>query len=371
VTALSRRRPLLRPRTREERAGLRTALLAWYDQVKRPLPWRRSRDPYRIWVAEVMLQQTRIQVVMPAYRRFLRAFPTLARLAQAEEEQVLSLWSGLGYYTRARALHRAARLLHERRETFPRDYGEARRLPGVGGYTAAAVLSIAYGGAHAAVDGNVVRVLSRLARLPRPDAGGQPHGALADELLDRARPGDWNQAIMELGETVCLPKKPRCGECPLSRWCEARRRGEVERYPRPRPRRAVERVALRLTVVRDRSGRLLLERGAFPHLRHLWLPLSALDPTPAALVGRAVHRRRDSVTRGAGDGPPHAFRHAILHRDFAVVVSQTTASAAEIRRLVRAVDGIERRLFTRDEIRAIGRSSLLSKALAHVDQQHP
>jgi A/G-specific adenine glycosylase len=172
-----------------EPAGIRRALLRWYDANRRALPWRRDRNSYRVWVAEVMLQQTRIEVVIPAYRRFLLAFPTLAKLAAASEDEVLSLWSGLGYYSRARALHRAARLLVDSGACrFPRDYEAARKLPGVGPYTAAAVLSIAHGLPHAAVDGNVVRVLSRLACLLRPDSKGEPHAALADRRAPRPVP---------------------------------------------------------------------------------------------------------------------------------------------------------------------------------------
>lgn len=338
--------PPLRSVAATNRARVRRALLAWYDAHRRPLPWRRGRDPYRIWVAEVMLQQTRVAVVAPAYRRFLRAFPTLPRLARSAEEQVLSLWSGLGYYARARALHRAARQLVARGErSFPDTLEAARCLPGVGPYTAAAVLSIAYGLPHAAVDGNVTRVLSRLYRLPRPDGRGEPYRSLAMQLLDRGRPGDWNQAVMELGETVCLPGTPRCGDCPLARLCRARRHGEPSAYPPPRPRRARHRVHLELTLLRDRAGRILLERGAFAYLPHLWLP-------PIRTV-----EGNDGTARGP------CFRHAILHRDFVVEVRRETVSAADLRRRLRAGGDAERRLFTAAELSAIGRSSLLTKAL--------
>ena len=299
-----------------------------------------------------MLQQTRIAVVIPAYRRFLRAFPSIAVLARAEEEQVLSLWSGLGYYSRARALHRAARALDAARErSFPRTMEAARRLPGVGPYIAAAVLSIAYDLPHAAIDGNVVRVLSRLSRLPRPDARGEPHAAYACGLLDRRRPGDWNQALMELGETICTPQAPRCGECPLRRHCQAHRHGEVHLHPSPRPRRAVERLRLELTVARDRSGRILLERGAFPYLPHLWLP-----PVRVVAAESGNHR-----APAAG-----SFRHAILHRAFEVDVYAQVLSTAVLRRRIRArgAPAIQLRLFEPDELRRIGRSSLLTKALA-------
>jgi A/G-specific adenine glycosylase len=330
----------------------RLALLRWYDANKRHLPWRRTRDPYRIWVAEVMLQQTRVEVVVPAYRRFLRTFPTLRRLARAEGDDVLSAWSGLGYYSRARALHQAARtLLATGRNTFPRSMAEALELPGVGPYTAAAVLSIAYDLPHAAVDGNVVRVLSRVACLPPPDARGESQRSLAGRLLDPRRPGDWNQALMELGQTGCLPRSPHCDKCPLAQACEARRRNLTSRYPQRARRTPTERVPITMVLVGDREGRLLLERGAFPHLNHLWLPLLQNESKPPQTV-------RPMTVRGS-------FRHAIQHRTFAVQICEEVIAprALERRANTNGRVHIERRIFRSDELRRIGRSSLLTKAL--------
>lgn len=303
-----------------------------------------------MWVAETMLQQTRIAVVVPAYERFLSHFPTLGSLAAASEDDVLSLWSGLGYYSRARNLRRAAiQLVNEKVREFPRDMAGARALPGVGAYTAAAVLSIAYGEAHAAIDGNVIRVLSRLARLLRPDPRGQPHADLAAELLDRRHAGDWNQALMELGETICTPKVPLCGQCPVADCCMALRHGDVNLYPPPKPRRERDRLTVAFRVVGDREGRVVLERGAFPYLRHLWLPI--LTP-------------RLSEDAGA------TFRHAILHRDFTVRVASETVSPQRLRRLAGARRGGERSIFSATELSGIGRSSLLTKAL-RLSASHP
>jgi A/G-specific adenine glycosylase len=331
---------------RRSSVALRSALLRWYVRNRRPLPWRRSRDSYRVWVAEVMLQQTRVEVVAPAYRRFLRAFPSLRSLAAATVDDVLAHWSGLGYYTRARALHRAATALVAREiEGFPSDYDEARALPGVGSYTAAAVLSIAYGLPYAAVDGNVVRVLSRLAGLSRPDAKGRPHSSLAARLLDRRHPGEWNQAFMELGQTVCLPKRPRCGACPIRHHCRAFIEKRVHLHPPPKPRRKVERIEISVTLMRDRTGRILLERGSFPFLPHMWLP---------------------PITIGVADDSENLvgeFRHAILHRDFRVKVFAGALSARRLARLPRS-GNVERRLFLPADLASTGRSSLLTKALA-------
>lgn len=327
-------------------AARRRRLLEWYDAHRRALPWRGERDPYRIWIAETMLQQTRVAVVERAYARFVAAFPRLEDLARASEERVLAAWSGLGYYGRARSLRRAARaLVAAGRRTFPRELEAALALPGVGPYTAAAVLSIAYAEPLAALDANAIRVLSRLERLGRPGAGDEPHASLAAALLDRARPGDWNQALMELGETLCRPAAPHCAECPWRRVCRARREGAVELHPPPPRRRATERIPLSMTVVSDRAGRLLLERGAFRFLPHLWLPPSRIGP-PAA------------------SGRPVAFKHAILHRKFAVSVRRRVLEPAELRRRARSAPGVERRVLDPAELAAIGRSSLLTKALA-------
>jgi A/G-specific adenine glycosylase len=301
-----------------------------------------------------MLQQTRVAVVAPAYRRFLRKFPTVSRLARADEDAVLAAWSGLGYYSRARALHRAARVVDERPDqTFPRDFAAALTLPGVGKYTAAAVLSIAYHQPHAAIDGNIVRVLSRLVRFNSPEAKSEAYQTLAGHVLDRNRPGDWNQALMELGQTVCLPTSPQCGTCPVPRHCAAYRDDVVTDYPAKRRRRSTERVRVEMTLLRDGSGNLLLERGAFPFLGHLWLPPTRVVDAGAS---RAATPSRKCVA---------TFRHAIMHREFSVDVFSRRVSAMEIRREARkkVAAGVERRLFDDASLAGIGRSSLLSKAL--------
>lgn len=195
-------------------------LLAWYDAHARDLPWREDRDPYRVWLSEVMLQQTRVAAVLEHYRLFLKKFPTVQRLAAAREASVLAAWSGLGYYRRARMLHAAAKLVGEKYGgKFPTTSEGLRRLPGIGRYTAAAVASIAYGEPVAVVDGNVERVLGRLGgeRL-----AGEETWQAVGRLLDPTHPGDFNQAMMELGATVCLPRQPRCLRCPISEFCVSR-----------------------------------------------------------------------------------------------------------------------------------------------------
>jgi A/G-specific adenine glycosylase len=224
-------------------------LLRWYDREQRKLPWRGEKDPYCILVSEIMLQQTRVAVVEERYRRFIRQFPTAAKLARAREQTVLAAWSGLGYYRRARALHAAAKEIVGN-AGFPRTAEALRELPGVGRYTAAAVASIALGEPVPVVDGNVKRVLGRILGRKLSE---QEHWAAAGELLDRGRPGDFNQAMMELGATVCLPGKPLCGKCPVSSLCRVRGAG-VKREQTSR-RKAVLSYALSL-----RDGKVLLRQ---------------------------------------------------------------------------------------------------------------
>jgi A/G-specific adenine glycosylase len=200
--------------------SFRRALLGWYDQHRRDLPWRRDRDPYRIWVSEIMLQQTRVAAVLDHYTRFLQRFPTVETLAGAKESSVLAIWSGLGYYHRARRMHQAAKVIaRERGGIFPRTVDEWLELPGIGRYTAAAVSSIAFDEPVAVVDGNVERVMQRLSGSP---ARKEAVWRQAEELFDHDRPGDFNQAMMELGAIVCTPRAPQCLICPVKSFCVIR-----------------------------------------------------------------------------------------------------------------------------------------------------
>ena len=201
-------------------AEFRSKLLIWYDSHARDLPWRKDRDPYRVWVSEIMLQQTRVAAVIEHYHEFLRRFPTVQRLAAARESSVLAAWSGLGYYRRARMLHAAAKVVaRERGGNFPESAQEWQTLPGIGRYTAAAIASITFAEPVAVVDGNVERVLQRLAGKP---VSGEQVWTLAEAVLDRSRPGDFNQAMMELGATVCTPRAPSCLMCPVLESCATR-----------------------------------------------------------------------------------------------------------------------------------------------------
>ncbi|TVP58236.1 MAG: A/G-specific adenine glycosylase [Gemmatimonadales bacterium] len=241
---------------------LRASLLAFFDEHQREMPWRETSDPYRIWVSEVMLQQTRVETVVPYYRRWMERFPTVRTLAEASTDEVLRHWQGLGYYSRARNLHKAARELQAHYDgALPTSAAELKQLPGIGDYTAGAVASIAFGKAEPAVDGNVRRVLARLLDEPSPTAGELRRWASA--LVDPERPGDFNQAFMELGSVVCVPRSPRCRSCPVGEYCRARRAGTQEERPAPKTRKPNPRIVEVVLVLRrgeDRNCEVFLRR---------------------------------------------------------------------------------------------------------------
>jgi A/G-specific adenine glycosylase len=278
--------------------ALRKQLARWYQRNARDLPWRRTRDPYAIWVSEIMLQQTRVAAAIPHYQRFLERFPDAAALARASEAEVLTAWSGLGYYSRARNLRKAAQAVVD---DFPRDYESIRRLPGVGDYTAAAVASIAFGLPHAAVDGNVRRVIARLANDDKANAQ-----AMADRLMDPKDPGRSNQALMELGALVCLPREPLCEACPVARHCEARKHGTQAKLPVKRPRGEVQRSRVVLLAIR-RQGKILLTPSE--RVRGFW-------DLPELFAGA-----RAGFEYGT-------FRHTIMNTQYVFEVQEATADRA-------------------------------------------
>ncbi len=242
--------------------AFRKSLLGWFREFQRDLPWRANRDAYRVWLSEIMLQQTRVAAVIPYYERFLQRFPTVRTLAEAPTDEVLRLWSGLGYYSRARNLQQAARqITTEHHGKFPESSAAVLALPGIGAYTAAAILSIAFDQKFAVLDGNVARVVARLfamrgeLREPQRWRALQEH---ADELLDQQSPGDWNQAVMELGATICTPRSPQCLLCPAANFCAARKLGVQEEIPEKRKKRAPVRVQLAAAIFVDRQQRTLL-----------------------------------------------------------------------------------------------------------------
>jgi len=349
-----------RSRDQESVAKLRRELLAWYAENRRDLPWRQTWDPYAIWVSEIMLQQTRVAVVVERYRAFLSKFPTVGLLAEAPVEDVLALWSGLGYYRRARMLHQAAQVVaHELEGEMPTTAEGLRALPGIGAYTAAAIASIAHGEAVAVVDGNVERVLCRVAGW---DHDGQIEvkrriQSLAAELVDPAQPGDFNQAMMELGAIVCLPRNPQCLVCPLNVDCKTR--GEHKTEPRAQmvSRDAGYALAVRTGVRSDDglgeiSEEVLLERRAaretvmpglweLPTLRDVNVPESDLRMT----VRHAIMQVNYTVRiRAVGEGDVGLLTVACGERRW-VALSEAAGMA---------LTGLARKVLTRAGLVGVG-----------------
>jgi A/G-specific adenine glycosylase len=243
---------------------IRQRLVPWFREIARDLPWRRTQDPYRIWLSEIMLQQTRVGQAESYYERFVDQYPTVHDLAGANLDTVLRDWEGLGYYARARNMHRAAQMIvRDMGGRFPDTHDEVRSLPGVGPYTAAAVMSIAYDEPYAAVDGNVVRVISRLFEMgfdPSSAEGKRAFQDMADALLDEERPGTFNEAMMELGATVCLPSAPKCDQCPLASLCSAFENGRTDRFPVRRAKQAIPHYDVAVAVISRADGRVFIQR---------------------------------------------------------------------------------------------------------------
>ena len=300
----------------------RRRLLSWFARGKRDLPWRRTRDPYRIWLSEIMLQQTRVAAVIPYYERFLEAFPTVQDLARSTSDRVLANWAGLGYYSRARNLQKAAQEIVARHAgEFPCGYDAALALPGIGRYTAAAVLSIAYDAPYAVLDGNVARVIARIGASRgdlRAPARWRRLEQAAQQLLPRKSSGDWNQAMMELGATVCTPKSPRCGECPVEKWCRARALGLEGKLPSARLKRATVDITLAAAVLLDPRGRTLLVRhanGDGALFSRMWqFPAIEINGTEsrAALAGHL--RDKFGLVAEEKFSPLVAARHTVTFR---------------------------------------------------------
>jgi A/G-specific adenine glycosylase len=293
--------------------ALQEQLLSWYQSHQRTLPWRSKPTPYRVWIAEIMLQQTRVRTVLPFYDRFLKRFPDIHALAAAAEQDVMEMWAGLGYYRRARNLHEAARrIAAEWGGIFPNTLAEIMRLPGVGRYTAGAIHSIAFNQPQPVVDGNVVRVISRLHGLP--DAPDSFFWQQAESLLARENPAEFNQAIMELGALVCIPRNPLCAACPLRSLCRSGRERRVVRARRSAS-RAQELVDMILLLI-ECGGKILLARqseGEF--IPGAWgLPVSVLrkNGVPARQAGRMV-RGILGTALPLQSFPP--IRHSITYRN--------------------------------------------------------
>src|SRR5215471_3651169 len=314
----------------------RRNLLGWFREFQRDLPWRRCPDPYRVWLSEIMLQQTRVAAVVPYYQRFLERFPNLRALAAAPEQEVLRRWSGLGYYRRARNLQKAAQqIVREHGGEFPSRREAVLGLRGVGNYTAAAILSIAFEKKHAVLDGNVARVLARLGAV-RGDLRARPRWQRlqnsANAYLDRKSPGDWNQAMMELGATLCAPKSPQCLLCPVAQFCEGRKQGIADVLPEKRKKRATVQIHLAAAVFADEEGRTLLlpppeERNAQAPVDHvptlasnLWhFPTISVNGDPVAKLRGHLRKLQIQSRNGSFHFvAAEKVRHTVTYRNIIV-----------------------------------------------------
>lgn len=324
---------------------MRAELLDWYDAHGRSLPWRETSDPYAIWVSEVMCQQTRVDTAIPYYHRFLERFPTAQALADASEDDVLAAWSGLGYYRRARMLHAGVKeMVASYGGELPRDPAARLALPGVGRYTAGALGSIAFGLPEPIVDGNVARVLSRVFRIETMLGKATTEKALwahAKELVQGPRPGDFNQALMELGALVCTPKSPSCGACPWAERCEAREAGIQETLPVPRKKKKPTEVSLTAVVATRGRGAarevFLTKREEGELFAGLWMvPMVESPPTQLELGERGASSGGDEALRCLHE---HGLRatigdrcgsvtHVLSHRRYSVQVYRATAAKA-------------------------------------------
>ena len=257
------------------KGGVKTRLLPWFAANRRDLPWRRNRTPYRVWVAEIMLQQTRVDTVIPYYRRWMKAFPSWRALARAPQSDVLKAWEGLGYYSRARNLHAAAKIVCDDFNSRPPNTASGlRTFPGIGPYTAAAIASLAFNEDAAVVDGNVIRVLSRLFAFggdTKTAAGKLKMQEWSDELLVKGLAGEFNEAMMELGALVCLPKNPKCSGCPMKGVCAAFVAGDPESFPASAPKKKIPHLIVGAAVTMNRKGEVLIaQRRQNDMLGGLW-----------------------------------------------------------------------------------------------------
>jgi A/G-specific adenine glycosylase len=343
-------------------AYLQETLLAWYEACRRDLPWRRTRDPYAIWVSEIMLQQTRVETVIPYYERFLTRFPTALALAEAPPDDVLAAWSGLGYYRRARLLLDGARMVASRGGIVPGDREGLLEVPGIGRYTAGAIASIAFGQPVGLVDGNVARVLARVFAIEEDmrKRGIRTAEAVADAIVAKEDPGAWNQALMELGATICTPRSPSCERCPIASQCRALQQNRVAQLPLLSEKKApIARRVQTIVATDPRSGSILLARRR-PDLLFggLWEPPSV----------EGAPKMRERLTAWLPVGKlvrAGAVEHVLSHRKLTIDVLRATLTAGiEIEDVPAAAGYDAVRVTSRAQMDDLGISTLTRKILA-------
>ncbi|MEP7124170.1 MAG: A/G-specific adenine glycosylase [Byssovorax sp.] len=339
-------------------------LVAWFELVARDLPWRRRRDPYAVWLSEIMLQQTRVETVVPYFERFLRRFPDVEALAGAEIDEVLKLWSGLGYYRRARVLYATAREVTERYGgAFPGEAAALRELPGIGAYTAGAIASLAFDQREPLVDGNVARVFARLFGIDadiRSAASVKLLWDIARRLVPEERPGRFNEALMELGATVCTPRDPRCGGCPVEALCAARASGRVLELPVIEAKKKVPVVKMVAAVLRSGPRVLLARREEGGLFGGLWEP-------PMVEAGSIAEARAGLAAVGVAAaielGEAGKIKHVLSHRELRVTVAAGTITG-KTKAPTRIVAPYEKAAWLDPDDAEIGISTLARKVLA-------
>lgn len=313
---------------------LASKLLAWYKANKRTLPWRGHPSAYAVWVSEIMLQQTRVETVIPYFEKWMHLFPDVERLARASEQEVLNAWEGLGYYSRARNLHKAAKIVADRYGgEMPRDLGELRKLPGIGRYTLGAIASIAYGLDVSALDGNIKRVYARIFDIDLPvDApkGEKLLWELADQNLPEGYAGDYNQALMDLGATICIPKNPRCLICPLMKLCRARQHGTQNQRPVLTPKKEVPHYVHAAAVIVERGRVLLAKRPSQGLLGGMWeFPNGRVEGDPAGGLSKALKTGYGLKLKGKMTGR-NAAALGIVHHGYSHFSVEVHAFPAEL-----------------------------------------
>jgi A/G-specific adenine glycosylase len=346
------------------------ALLAWYDRERRELPWRAApgavQDPYKVWLSEIMLQQTTVKAVTPRYATFLRRWPDVKALAKAELGEVLAAWAGLGYYARARNLHACARAVAESHDgAFPKTEAELRKLPGIGGYTAAAIAAIAFGERATPVDGNIERVIARLFAVATPlPAAKAEIKALAESLTPQDRPGDFAQAMMDLGATICTPRRPACGLCPLRPGCRAYAEGlaEVLPYRAEKGERPVRRGAAFVALRED--GAVLLRERPLKGLLGGMLETPSSPWEEAAPNGRSMHDH--APVEAAWKEVPGLVEHTFTH--FHLELSVYRAEVEQDAAVADAAEPERCRWLHRRELAGAALPSVMRKVLAHALQ---
>lgn len=299
---------------------LSEALLSWYAQNHRDLPWRNTSDPYAIWISEIMLQQTQVDTVLDYYQRFLTYFPDVFRLGNAEEEEVLSLWKGLGYYTRARNIHRAAHVILEQYHgIFPNTYPDIRALPGIGDYTAGAITSIAYNQSYPAVDGNVLRVISRLEGIAEDISLQKTKSritGIVTAMIPAGKAGDFNQAMMDLGAAICVPKDPQCAVCPWQQECMAYKSGKEAILPLKKKAKAPIKLAYWAAVIVHNGAVLMTHRNHTALLGNMWGVPMVLKKTGVSPEILFLDEWELDLTEAVYLGQAkHVFSHQVWHMD--------------------------------------------------------